>query len=81
MIKASLGKLTVDFDPVEQAEACGFELLDFSARDAALLRDLPFHHRDLFDRMLIAQSLARKYYIMSSDAKFASYDCRLIGSE
>jgi hypothetical protein len=30
----ALGKLQVAFDPVEEAEKCGFEMLDFSGRDA-----------------------------------------------
>jgi PIN domain nuclease of toxin-antitoxin system len=77
-IKASLGKLQIDFDPVQEAKKSGFELLGFSADDALLLKDLPFFHRDPFDRMLIAQSLANKCYIMSDDDKFSLYDCKLI---
>lgn len=34
-------------------------MIDFSARDAMQLKDIPVHHKDPFDRMLIAQSLAR----------------------
>ena len=78
MIKASLGKLKVDFDPVEEAEKCGFELLDFSGRDALRLGELPFHHRDPFDRMLISQSMATGTPIMTEDSKFRLYDCRII---
>jgi len=78
MIKASIGKLKVDFDPIDAVELSGFEFLDFSARDAVLLKDLPFHHRDPFDRMLIAQSMANKYCIMSIDEKFSRYECKLI---
>jgi PIN domain nuclease of toxin-antitoxin system len=57
MIKPSLGKLRIDFDPVAMTKASGFELLDFNAESALLLKDLPFHHKDPFDRMLIAQSI------------------------
>jgi PIN domain nuclease of toxin-antitoxin system len=78
MIKASIGKLAVDFDPVAEAENCGFELLDFSCKDALLLGQLPFHHRDPFDRMLIAQSLSSGIPIMTEDAKFRLYDCRVL---
>jgi len=77
MIKASLEKLQVDYDPVEIAIQSGFELLDFSGQDALLLQNLPFHHRDPFDRMLIAQSLCCGYPIMTNDKKFPLYDCRL----
>lgn len=78
MIKASLGKLHVDFDPAEEAKKCGFELLDFSGRDALHLGTLPFHHRDPFDRMLISQSLATGTPIMTEDSKFRLYDCRTV---
>jgi PIN domain nuclease of toxin-antitoxin system len=78
MIKASLGKLDIDFDPIEYIEQTGFQSLDFSATDAVLLKDLPFHHKDPFDRMLIAQSITQKTKIMSDDRKFAMYDCQLI---
>ena len=78
MIKASINKLDISFDPVEEAKRCGFELLDFSGKNALLLGSLPFHHRDPFDRMLISQSLSGKIPIMTEDSKFKLYDCRTI---
>jgi len=42
------------------------------------LWDMPFHHRDPFDRMLISQSINRDYYLMSDDGKFGDYDLKLI---
>ena len=78
MIKASIGKLQIDFNPVVSAKESGFLLLDFNPEAALLLKELPFHHKDPFDRMLIAQSIALNYPIMTEDPKFASYDCRLV---
>jgi len=78
MIKSSLGKLKIDFDPIQIAKESGFELLDFSAADAMALKELPFYHKDPFDRMLISQALNRKYKIMTVDSKFKNYDCRLV---
>lgn len=78
MIKASIGKLNVDFNPVEKAIESGFEMLDFNGEDALLLKDMPFHHKDPFDRMLIAQSMANGYSIVTDDEKFKLYDCKLI---
>ena len=78
MIKVSINKLDIEFDPIEMVENSGFEFLDFSAKDAVLLKEMPFHHKDPFDRMLIAQSIANKYHIMSNDRKFKLYDCKLI---
>lgn len=78
MIKASIGKLKVSFDPMEMVKQSGFEFLDFRSEDALLLKDMPFHHRDPFDRMLIAQSMANQYPIVTDDGRFQAYDCRLI---
>ncbi len=78
MIKASIGKLKIDFDPVDLAEQSGFELLDFSGQDALLLQAMPFHHKDPFDRMLIAQSITNKCHIMTDDKKFSLYECQLL---
>jgi PIN domain nuclease of toxin-antitoxin system len=62
-IKASLGKLELGFDPIDAMERSGFEMPDFSAKDALLVRDLPFHHRDPFNRMLITRAISRKLII------------------
>ena len=78
MIKASIGKLRIDFNPVAKAEESGFALLDFSAEAALLLKDMPFHHKDPFDRMLIAQSISCNYPIMTEDSKIALYNCRVL---
>ena len=77
-IKASLGKLELVFDPLDAAEKSGFEMLDFSAKDALLLKDLPFHHRDPFDRMLITQAISRKLIIATQDSIIDQYDCRTL---
>jgi PIN domain nuclease of toxin-antitoxin system len=78
MIKASIGKLQIDFNPLELAEESGFTLLDFSAEAALLLKEMPFHHKDPFDRMLIAQSLTDNFPLMTEDPKIAMYDCRVL---
>ena len=77
-IKASLGKLELGFDPMDAAERSGFEMLDFSAKDALLLKDLPFHHRDPFDRMLITQTISRKLIITTQDSIIGQYDCQIL---
>ena len=66
------------FDPLDAAEKSGFEMLDFSAKDALLLKDLPFHHRDPFDRMLIAQAISRKLIIATQDSIIDQYDCQIL---
>ena len=78
MIKASLGKLKIDFDPVAMAEKSGFELLNFTGKDALRLKELPYHHRDPFDRMIIAQGMSNNFPIMTEDEHFRDYECKLI---
>ena len=78
MIKSSIGKLQINFDPIDLAQQSGFELLDFSGQDALQLKDLPFHHRDPFDRMLVSQSIATKYPLMTDDDKIRLYQCQVV---
>jgi len=78
MIKVSVGKLKIDFNPVDMATESGFALFDFSEEAALWLKDMPFHHKDPFDRMLIAQSITDSFPIMTDDSKIALYHCRVM---
>lgn len=81
-IKASLGKLSLPFASDETAES-GFSRLldDWSAAPlgvtlahAARLRDLPLHHRDPFDRLMIAQALAEGLTLVTHDRTLGRYE-------
>lgn len=78
MIKSSIGKMNVNYDPVDMVRRSGFELLAFRGQDALLLKEMPFYHKDPFDRMLIAQAIANGYALMTEDSKFSAYNRRLI---
>ena len=52
--------------------------LPLQADHAAALRDLPWHHRDPFDRMIIAQATVDDLAVASVDRSFAAYDVRLL---
>jgi len=78
MIKHSIGKIEIDFNPIEMAQKTGLELLDFSSIEAMMLGNLPFYHKDPFDRMLIAQAMVNKFYLMTEDTKLLKYDCMFI---
>lgn len=73
MIKSSIGKLALNFNPIQAAIDSGLNLLPYHAIDAVALAELPFHHKDPFDRMLIAQAKAQNMKIMSSDRVFGLY--------
>ena len=56
----------------------GFQQLDFSYRHASEVTGLPMHHRDPFDRLLIAQALVEDLPIVSHDSAFSHYPVSLI---
>jgi len=76
-IKASLGKLDAPDDLLPTLEAGGFDELTFEFRHAEVLRTLPWHHRDPFDRMLIAQAIAERLTVLTADPHFSAYGVEL----
>ncbi len=78
MIKSLIGKINIEFDPLEMANKMQIGILDFSGTHAMALGKLPFHHNDPFDRMILAQALVNKITLMSDDSKFIKYNCKII---
>ena len=73
-IKSKIGKL--EGNPTEFVSAIsksGFNDLPILASHAAEVYKLPLHHRDPFDRMLIAQAVSEKIRILTSDRKLSQY--------
>ncbi|UZN03098.1 type II toxin-antitoxin system VapC family toxin [Cellulomonas sp. S1-8] len=77
-IEASLGKLDSPPDVAAVHVQGGFVELAFTARHAALLGTLPWHHRDPFDRTLVAQAVVEGLTIASVDARVAQYDVAVL---
>ncbi|TQL02026.1 type II toxin-antitoxin system VapC family toxin [Cellulomonas sp. SLBN-39] len=77
-IKTSLGKLVAPADLVRALDDEGFTPLPLRPAHAAALRDLPWHHRDPFDRMLVAQAMVEDVALASVDARVAAYDVRIV---
>ncbi len=73
IIKSSIGKLTIDFDIEQAANAMDVEIMSFDAKDALQLSKLPLHHKDPFDRMIIAQTISKDFSLISDDSKFDQY--------
>ncbi len=72
-IKRAMGKLRID-DAVEDVVAGNaFLPLPVTVRHGDLLRRLPLHHGDPFDRLLIVQALEEGLTILTSDRAFESY--------
>ncbi len=73
-IKAKLGK--IEADPASLADAIevsGFQELPVSARHAAAVAKLPQHHKDPFDRLLLAQAFFEPLRFVTVDGTLAVY--------
>ena len=72
-----IGKLALPESPSKylprHVAALGAKLLAIEAAHVLRLETLPLHHRDPFDRMLLAQSLEEKLPLLSSDALLEPY--------
>ena len=76
-IKVSISKLSLpdaydSFIP-QQVAANDIEILPISLAHLGIVATLPFHHRDPFDRLIIAQGMVEKIEIISTDAVFDTY--------
>ncbi|MEQ1643253.1 MAG: type II toxin-antitoxin system VapC family toxin [Pyrinomonadaceae bacterium] len=76
-IKVSIGKISLAtaFDSLfpHQLDINGFELLPVLIEHTSLVTNLPFHHRDPFDRLLIAQATSESMSLVSIDDHLDSY--------
>ena len=80
-IKISIGKLSINipFETLEDfLEEKYFIPLEFDISDLTILKNLPFHHSDPFDRLIISQAINNDFCLISDDSKFAPYSVQLI---
>jgi PIN domain nuclease of toxin-antitoxin system len=81
-IKSNTGKLTfqVPFDQLvsEQLAINGYEILPLDLAHVFQLANLPLHHKDPFDRILISQAMNENIPIVSVDAHFKNYPITVI---
>ncbi len=80
-VKAALGKLSVPRDLHDRVLGSGLRVLGLDAEHGLAVTDLPVHHRDPFDRLLIAQARCERLAIVTADPRFAAYDVRLVGAD
>jgi PIN domain nuclease of toxin-antitoxin system len=73
-IKASLGKLEVDSELLaDQLDVAGFQPLPITWQHTIEVRKLPMHHRDPFDRMLVAQAISEPLRLLTHDENLLAY--------
>jgi PIN domain nuclease of toxin-antitoxin system len=81
-IKNSIGKLefTKPFEEFikGQVKLNEIEILELSKEHIFKVNTLPFHHKDPFDRLIIAQSMVENVPIISADPEFVKYPITLI---
>ncbi|MEH2224281.1 type II toxin-antitoxin system VapC family toxin [Nostoc sp.] len=81
-IKVAIGKLPLP-DPLDsyissRMTQLGMRSLEITASHALQAAALPLHHRDPFDRMLIAQAQIEEMTLVSADSMFNKYDISLL---
>jgi len=77
-IKASVGKLAVPGDLKERVAAAGIRVLALSPAHGLGVAGLPVHHRDPFDRLIIAQALSDQLTVVTADVRFRAYGVDLV---
>ena len=76
-IKSSIGRLDLGLSieqlVEEQIAANGIEILNINTQHIAVVANLPLHHRDPFDRLIISQAMVEQLPIVGVDKAFDSY--------
>lgn len=81
-IKAQIGRLTLPAEPgrfvAEQIVLNSLTVLPVRMEHALAVYDLPLHHRDPFDRILIAQGQVEGLPILTADSSFSEYEVEVV---
>jgi PIN domain nuclease of toxin-antitoxin system len=81
-IKTALNKLTIkgalENAVKDEQQNNGFQILPVNLSHALYLENLSLHHKDPFDRLLIAQAIVENMTLVSADANFANYQVNLL---
>ena len=72
-LKGSLGKLRVPADFADKLASESFESLPLTGSQTRQVARLPWHHRDPFDRMLIAQAQIEDLTLLTADDRVSVY--------
>jgi PIN domain nuclease of toxin-antitoxin system len=81
VVKQRVGKLQADVHEVAEAAAAqGFGLLGLHLPHLRMLQDLPSHHRDPFDHLLIAQAMAEQAGFVTADQHAGRYPAEVVNA-
>jgi PIN domain nuclease of toxin-antitoxin system len=79
-VKVATGKLVAHPELRDLVVAGGVQILALAPEHGLGVGSLPLHHRDPFDRLLIAQARAEGLTIATADPRFASYDVPIVAA-
>ena len=79
-IKAALGRLQTSRSTASAVAESGFEELPVRMAHAEVVGGLPHHHRDPFDRMLVAQAIAESLTLVTRDRALKQYGVKVLGA-
>jgi PIN domain nuclease of toxin-antitoxin system len=77
-IKRSLGKVTLPDTWVVSLGRLGFDPMPVTSIHAAAVERLPWHHRDPFDRLLVAQASVERCGLVTADRRLAEYGVEIL---
>ena len=77
-VKAAIGKLAVPDDLHAHIVGTGVRVLGLSAEHGLAVASLPLHHRDPFDRLLVAQARHEGFTLMTADTRIHAYDVAVL---
>lgn len=77
-VKRASGKLSSPGDIPRALEIAGFGALPITVEHAVESAELPWHHRDPFDRLLIAQARLEDLTLVAHDERLAAYDVQIL---
>lgn len=77
-IKRSVGRLDIDAEWAKTLSRLDFNQMPVTGEHAAAVENLPWHHRDPFDRLLVAQAMLEGQTIVSADTDIPKYDVEVL---
>jgi PIN domain nuclease of toxin-antitoxin system len=77
-VKAAIGKLAVPDDLHEHIVGTGIHLLGLSPEHGLAVASLPLHHRDPFDRLLVAQARHDGFMLVTADPRIHAYEVAVL---
>ena len=77
-VKAAIGKLEVPGDVQAHVLAAGLRVLGLSPEHGLAVAQLPSHHRDPFDRLLVVQAQHEGFTLVTADDRLRAYDVAVL---